>query len=152
MPHNCCCHAQKLKGISTRMVVLAAVSLANSLIAVQSLAGLNVPMYNALKRLATPIVLVAEYLFLGKVAPYEVVAAIALITAGALLAANYDLEFDLKSYTCAIISCILNAANLTMIMSVSTSTSKAKQATTSEILFTNSTLSVLFLLLVRPPS
>jgi hypothetical protein len=122
---------------SRNMALLALVSLANALVAVYSLEGLNVPMYNALKRLASLATLATEFLLLGKVylalfdsfhlspsrlsstcphpsiyAPYpepqtpnpkplnqvsspEVMASIALVTLGALLAANYDMEFDL---------------------------------------------------------
>ena len=43
------------------------------------------------------------------------------------------------------VSCVLNAGNLTMMKLVSTS---KEQATASEILFANSSLSVVFLLMV----
>jgi hypothetical protein len=46
------------------------------------------------------------------------------------------------------VSCVLNAGNLTMMKLVSTS---KEQATASEILFANSSLSVVFLLIVSQP-
>ena len=52
---------------SRNMALLALVSLANALVAVYSLEGLNVPMYNALKRLASLATLATEFLLLGKV-------------------------------------------------------------------------------------
>ena len=67
---------------------------------------------------------------------------------GAIVAGYYDLEFHLKSYAWAMVSCVLGAGNLTMMKLVSTS---KEQATASEILFANSSLSVVFLLIVSQP-
>jgi hypothetical protein len=50
------------------MWITALVSLLNSLVAIGSLEGLNLPMYNALKRMSSPTAIVTEWLLLGKLA------------------------------------------------------------------------------------
>jgi GDP-mannose transporter len=73
----------------------------------------------------------------------EVIGSVLLISMGAIVAGYYDLEFHLKSYAWAMVSCVLGAGNLTMMKLVSTS---KEQATAPEILFANSSLCVAFLL------
>lgn len=82
----------------------------NTIIALKALDGMNIPMYNAVKRCG-PIVclllsqngLTRKY-FIPQETSLLIYAGIALITIGTFLAASGDLDFDLTSYTYGILS------------------------------------------------
>jgi len=84
----------------------------NVAVALAALRDLNVPMYNCLKRLATPTVMVAEWLILKKVPSTKVRIAVSLIVAGAILAGAGDLDFDVSVYVLALSSCVIQAIYL----------------------------------------
>jgi solute carrier family 35 protein len=94
---------------------LAFVSMINTFVAISSLEGLNLPMYNACKRLTSLVTLGMEALVLKRYSSLPIQGTVLLIALGALLAAAHDIEFDLLSYAMALLSCCMNALYLTLI-------------------------------------
>lgn len=122
----------------SQLWALALVSLLNTFVALSSLEGLNVPMYNALKRLTSLVTLLAEFLILNKRASREVSMAVLLIAAGAVLAGLHDLEYAPLSYLWAMGSCCLNALYLTLMKKFQ----DAHPEHSSDLLFVNSAVTV----------
>jgi hypothetical protein len=94
---------------------LTLVSVVNTFVAISSLEGLNLPMYNALKRLTSLVTLVMEAVVLNQYSSSLVQISVFFIAAGALIAAAHDLEMDFLSYSWALGSCCMNALYLTLV-------------------------------------
>jgi len=94
---------------------LTLVSVVNTFVAISSLEGLNLPMYNALKRLTSLVTLVMEAVVLNQYSSPLVQISVFFIAAGALIAAAHDLEMDFLSYSWALGSCCMNALYLTLV-------------------------------------
>jgi uncharacterized membrane protein YgcG len=94
---------------------LTLVSVVNTFVAISSLEGLNLPMYNALKRLTSLVTLVMEAVVLNQYSSSLVQISVFFIAAGALIAAANDLEMDFLSYSWALGSCCMNALYLTLV-------------------------------------
>eukprot|EP01102_Stenamoeba_stenopodia_P022275 TRINITY_DN9220_c0_g1_i1.p1 TRINITY_DN9220_c0_g1~~TRINITY_DN9220_c0_g1_i1.p1 ORF type:complete len:376 (+),score=65.62 TRINITY_DN9220_c0_g1_i1:43-1170(+) len=110
--------------------------LLNLLIALAALEGLNVPMYNTLKRGTTLITLVGEYWFLSKIPSSKTLLSTGFLVFGAFLAGVGDLSFDLTAYCYAGVSCMMQTAYLLQV-------SKAgKELYTLGILYYNCLLSL----------
>eukprot|EP00960_Hanusia_phi_P076467 768564-Hanusia_phi.AAC.6 len=107
--------SRNVMDIVQRLWPLSLVSTINTFVAVSSLEGLNVPMYNALKRLTSLVTLGMEALVLKQYSSLQVQFAVAMIAGGAVIAALHDLEFAPLSYAWAMASCCLNALYLTLV-------------------------------------
>jgi len=70
-----------------------------------SLALVNIPMFNALRRLSTVLVIVGEYFMLGKVTATDEASSVFLMIFGAMVAGWADLTFDLLGYGLSFVSC-----------------------------------------------
>ena len=111
---------------------------ANVGFALASLAKLNVPMYNTLKR-ATPLVVLAwGVVGEGKYPKREVALSVATTVLGCIVAGFGDLSFDLHGYAFAVISCLLQAAYLITVQK----TGAEKGVDSTSLLLYNSLLSI----------
>eukprot|EP01097_Dermamoeba_algensis_P008220 TRINITY_DN5398_c0_g1_i1.p1 TRINITY_DN5398_c0_g1~~TRINITY_DN5398_c0_g1_i1.p1 ORF type:complete len:319 (-),score=34.86 TRINITY_DN5398_c0_g1_i1:436-1392(-) len=85
---------------------------------ITGLAGLqtiNVALYSALRRVTTFVVMVMEWLILGKETPKQEARSIILMVFGAMVAYYGDLQFDLIGYIHVGINCVVTAAYLVYI-------------------------------------
>jgi len=88
---------------------------ANTALALVALNGMNVPMYNALRRCSPLASMILAYLVFTKKPTKKIFISIIIITSGAIIAAHGDLTFDLKAYVFGSFSVLLMALNLTMV-------------------------------------
>ena len=88
---------------------------ANTGFALAGLKSLNIPMYNALKRLSPILVLILKAAMGKKPPSLETVLSVLLIVSGCIVAAAGDLSFDLFGYCCALLSCVLQASYLLLV-------------------------------------
>jgi len=95
-----------------KLSLLSLFYVSNVILALFALSGMNIPMYNAMRRWATNLdkffyfsrcVPIASLLLGPCIYPQRsttsIILAIVLITAGTITAAQGDLDFDFKSYT-----------------------------------------------------
>ena len=102
---------------------------------------LDVPMYSTLKRLTPMMVLLTKWRMTHKAPSRGIFASMALVVLGCFIAGAGDLSFDLRGYSFALASCMLQAAYLLLV-----EYSGAKQGiTTSELLAYNAALSLPFI-------
>lgn len=71
----------------------------------------NVPMFSCIRRLVSPVILVYEYLSLGKVQSKGIQASVACILCGTLIAGWDTLSADLVGYTILMVNNFLTAAS-----------------------------------------
>lgn len=81
-----------------QLALLSFLYLTNVILALFALSGMNIPMYNAMRR-CVPIasLLLGPVIYPQRTTP-QIIGAIILITAGTITAATGDLDFDFKSY------------------------------------------------------
>eukprot|EP01065_Artemidia_motanka_P019696 TRINITY_DN23503_c0_g1_i1.p1 TRINITY_DN23503_c0_g1~~TRINITY_DN23503_c0_g1_i1.p1 ORF type:complete len:355 (+),score=127.35 TRINITY_DN23503_c0_g1_i1:59-1066(+) len=118
---------------------------ANVAFSLAALAGMNIPMYQTLKRTTPCIVLVVSSLMKRAWPPPQVSLSVATITFGTLVAGVGDFDFDMKAYTYALSSCVLQA---TYLLLAERSGSGDDAMSSTELLLLNSGLSAPFLFLV----
>jgi len=75
----------------------------------------NVPMYSALRRLTTFIVIVAQFFMLGKTVSTEELLSVVAMVFGAIIASFGDLTFDLWGYILVGLNCATTAWYLVLI-------------------------------------
>ncbi|KAF3781191.1 UDP-sugar transporter [Nymphaea thermarum] len=81
----------------------------------ESVRGVNVPMYTALRRTTVVFTMIVEYLLTGQKYSYYVVGSVGLIVSGAFIAGARDLSFDYYGYAMVFISNITTAIYLATI-------------------------------------
>jgi solute carrier family 35 protein len=94
-------------------IVLSFFFAVNTVIALFALNGMNIPMYNAMRRCVPIANLLLGVLFLRARPSRGIVISVLTITSGTLVAAFGDINFDAHAYTFGVISVISNAAYLT---------------------------------------
>jgi len=125
-------------------------SLVNSLNAILGFAGLrlvNIPMFLVLRRIATPVVLLFEYVFMKKTSSLLVKQAIAIAVVGTLIAGSSDLTFDLFGYLYTLGNNLSTAAYLILIKMLGAQTGP-DALSSFELLFYNSSMSLPILALL----
>ena len=90
-----------------QLASLSLLYITNVILALFALSGMNIPMYNAMRR-CVPIasLILGPCIYPQRTTTY-IVGSIILITAGTITAANGDLDFDIKSYSygvCSVLS------------------------------------------------
>jgi len=85
----------------------------NTVIALFALNGMNIPMYNAMRRCVPIANLMLGVLFLRSRPSRGIVMSVLTITSGTFVAAFGDINFDAHAYTFGVISVVSNAAYLT---------------------------------------
>ena len=76
----------------------------NTVIALKALDGMNIPMYNAMRRCGPIVCLMLSPCFIRQETNRNIYISIFMITFGTFLAASGDLNFDIKAYTFGVIS------------------------------------------------
>nr|XP_039274155.1 UDP-galactose/UDP-glucose transporter 7-like [Styela clava] len=85
----------------------------NSIMSLSALTGMNIPMYNAIRRCVPIASLVLGFCMLRKQkTTFNIVISIFIITAGTFIAAIGDLDFDLKGYVYGVLSIVSQALYL----------------------------------------
>jgi len=98
----------------------------------------NVPMYSALRRLTTFIVIAGEYVLLNKTVPTFELYSVILMVVGAMIGGWGDLTFDLYGYFLTILNCFVTALYLILIAKKS----KETGLNTFGLMFYNNLLSL----------
>ncbi|XP_072165654.1 uncharacterized protein [Diadema setosum] len=116
----------------------------NSTFALSALSGMNIPMYNVLKRTSPLFFIFLAVFLLKKGWPSKsVIGAVLLTTGGCVIAGFGDLSFEPRAYLCGISSIFLQGVYLTMVERL-----KLKDdMSTNGILFVNSLNCIPFLLI-----
>ncbi|XP_077223128.1 UDP-N-acetylglucosamine transporter UGNT1-like [Tasmannia lanceolata] len=94
---------------------IAASYLLYMLVSMESVRGVNVPMYTTLRRTTVVFTMLAEYLLTGQRYTYSVVGSVGLIVFGAFVAGSRDLSYDSYGYVVVFISNITTAIYLATI-------------------------------------
>ncbi|CAM6128595.1 unnamed protein product [Calypogeia fissa] len=111
---------------------------ANVGFALAGLQALNIPVFNALKRLTPVLVVGAKYLIGDAIPSRHVLFSVLLIVAGCIVASFGDLSFDLVGYTLALTSCVLQTTYLLLVEK----SGSEKGYNSHELLLYNATLSL----------
>ncbi|XP_010250172.1 PREDICTED: UDP-sugar transporter sqv-7-like isoform X1 [Nelumbo nucifera] len=85
------------------------------LASMESVRGVNVPMYTTLRRTTVVFTMIVEYLLTGQKYSYSVVGSVGLIVFGAFIAGARDLSFDSYGYAIVFIANITTAIYLATI-------------------------------------
>ncbi|GMJ07517.1 UDP-GlcNAc transporter 1 [Hibiscus trionum] len=94
---------------------LAVAYLLYMLITMESVRGINVPMYTTLRRTTVAFTMTVEYLLTGRKHSSYVIGSVGIIIFGAFVAGARDLSFDAYSYTIVFIANICTALYLASI-------------------------------------
>ncbi|CAI7922046.1 unnamed protein product, partial [Closterium sp. NIES-54] len=105
-----------------RVLPLSLSYMLNVVISMASIRGVNVPMYTALRRTTVAFTLIAERLLASKQHSAYTLVSVAVIVAGALLAAVRDFSFEAYGYSIVLLSNITTALYLTLIARLGKST------------------------------
>ncbi|XP_022754170.1 uncharacterized protein LOC111302604 [Durio zibethinus] len=92
------------------------------LITMESVRGINVPMYTTLRRTTVAFTMIVEYLLTGRKHSLYVVGSVGIIILGAFVAGARDLSFDAYSYSIVFIANICTAIYLASIARIGKST------------------------------
>ncbi|KAL8129589.1 hypothetical protein V2J09_018744 [Rumex salicifolius] len=85
------------------------------LVSMESVRGINVPMYTTLRRTTVVITMAVEFLLTGQKYSRYIVASVAVIIVGAFVAGARDLSFDAYSYSIVLLSNLCTAVYLASI-------------------------------------
>lgn len=77
-----------------------------------ALAKTNVPLFSALRRLSTLVVIIGEYYLLGKVTPGDESQSVVIMVLGAMIAGMGDITFDFIGSLYILFNCIVTAGYL----------------------------------------
>ncbi|XAR69386.1 hypothetical protein NMG60_11000937 [Bertholletia excelsa] len=94
---------------------LALTYLLYMLATMESVRGVNVPMYTTLRRTAVAFTMVMEYVLAGQRYTSSIVGSVALIVLGAFIAGAHDLSFDPYAYAIVLVANITTAIYLATI-------------------------------------
>jgi len=123
--------ARKLVGLGVAFTGMVVTGLA-------ALKYVNVPMYSALRRLTTFIVIIVQFILIKKTVSREEFLSVVAMVLGALIASIGDLSFDLWGYFLVGLNCVVTAWYLVLI-------SKKQQETQLEsfgLMFYNNIFSI----------
>lgn len=95
-----------------KLSLLSLFYVSNVILALCALSGMNIPMYNAMRRCVPIASLLLGPCIYPQRSTTSIILAIVLITAGTITAAQGDLDFDFKSYTFGSLSVLTQALYL----------------------------------------
>jgi len=98
----------------------------------------NVPIYGALRRITTFLVIIGERLFLGRTTPTDEVLSVIFMVLGATIAGLGDIDFSMFGYTLVMLNCLITALYLVYIAKTTAET----KLDTFGLMFYNSLLSI----------
>ncbi|XP_030049502.1 nucleotide sugar transporter SLC35D2 isoform X2 [Microcaecilia unicolor] len=99
------------KQIPRKLFPLPLIYIGNHLSGLASTQKLSLPMFTVLRKFAIPITLVLEILLLRKRYPLSIILSVCAIIVGAIVAAGFDLSFNLEGYIIVLLNDIFTAAN-----------------------------------------
>ncbi|XP_038712706.1 UDP-N-acetylglucosamine transporter UGNT1-like isoform X2 [Tripterygium wilfordii] len=85
------------------------------LVTMESVRGINIPMYTALRRTTVAVTMIVEYLLTGKKHSLPVVGSVGIILLGAFIAGARDLSFDAYGYAVVFMANLCTAIYLALI-------------------------------------
>ncbi|XP_040371151.1 UDP-N-acetylglucosamine transporter UGNT1 isoform X2 [Rosa chinensis] len=91
------------------------VPLKTLLVTMESVRGINVPMYTTLRRTSIAFTMVVEYILTGQKHSYRVLGSVGIIILGAFIAGARDLSFDAYGYAVVFVANISTAIYLASI-------------------------------------
>ncbi|KAK6912575.1 Sugar phosphate transporter domain [Dillenia turbinata] len=98
-----------------RTVPLSLAYLLYMLVTMESVRGVNVPMYTSLRRTTVVFTMIVEYVLAGQKYTSSVVGSVGLIVLGAFIAGARDLSFDTQGYAVVFVANITTAIYLATI-------------------------------------
>jgi len=98
-----------------KLVVLGAAFTAMVVTGLAALKYVNVPMYSALRRLTTFLVIIAQFVMINKRVSREEFLSVVAMVVGAMIASIGDLSFDLWGYFLVGLNCVVTAWYLVLI-------------------------------------
>jgi solute carrier family 35 protein len=99
------------RGILLEVLPISLMFLGNVITGLGSTQSLNLPMFTALRRFSILITMLGEFFLLKREASAPIVISVALMVGGALIAAIYDLTFDLVGYILVLLNDLFTAMN-----------------------------------------
>lgn len=85
------------------------------LASMESVRGVNVPMYTTLRRTTVVLTMIVEYLLTGQKYQYSIIVSVGLIVFGAFVAGARDLSFDMYGYAVVLVANLTTAIYLATI-------------------------------------
>lgn len=85
------------------------------LASMESVRGVNVPMYTTLRRTTVVFTMIMEYLLTGQKYAYSIIGSVALIILGAFIAGARDLSYDTYGYAIVLVANVTTAIYLATI-------------------------------------
>lgn len=104
----------------------------------------NVPMYGALRRITTFIVMIGERIILGRQVAFDEALSIYLMVFGAIIAGAGDISFSMIGYLLIMANCVITALYLILIAKKS----KETRLDTFGLMFYNNLLSLPFVVIL----
>ncbi|KAG8455322.1 hypothetical protein GDO86_001500 [Hymenochirus boettgeri] len=98
------------KQIPKKLFPLPLLYIGNHLTGLSSTKNLSLPMFTVLRKFSIPLTLILEMIVLGKRFSFSVVASVITIITGALIAASYDLSFNLEGYILVLLNDLFTAS------------------------------------------
>jgi len=129
--------------IFCEIMPISCMFLGNVLCGLGSTKSLSIPMFTALRRASILMIMVGEYAILGLKPSKATLISITLMVGGAVIAALYDLSFDLTGYVMVFSNNIFTAMNGVWMKKASLSGKCSKMG----LLFYNSLFSAIIMLL-----
>jgi len=126
------------KELGKQLFPLAACFCGMVLTGLAALQWVNVPMFSALRRLTTFIVIAGQYFVLHKTVPADEFQSVVLMVIGAMVASWGDITFDPWGYTLTALNCIVTASYLVLI----SKKSKETKLDTFGLMYYNNVLSL----------
>jgi len=131
-------------GIFIEVVPISAMFLGNVICGLGSTKSLNLPMFTALRRFSILMTMFGEVFVLNKIPSISVVISVLMMVGGALVAAYYDLAFDLQGYVLVLLNDLFTALSGVYMKKATISSKCSKMG----VLFYNSLFSAVALFIV----
>jgi len=99
------------RGIILEVLPISLMFLGNVVTGLGSTQSLNLPMFTALRRFSILMTMLGEFFLLKREVSAPIVISVVLMVGGALIAAIYDLTFDLVGYVLVLLNDLFTAMN-----------------------------------------
>ncbi|OCT97944.1 UDP-N-acetylglucosamine/UDP-glucose/GDP-mannose transporter [Xenopus laevis] len=96
--------------VSKKLFPLPLLYIGNHLTGLSSTQKLSLPMFTVLRKFSIPLTLILEMIILRKRFSFSVVASVTTIIMGALIAASFDLSFNLEGYILVLLNDLFTAS------------------------------------------
>eukprot|EP00079_Xenopus_tropicalis_P010296 XP_002935028.1 PREDICTED: UDP-N-acetylglucosamine/UDP-glucose/GDP-mannose transporter isoform X1 [Xenopus tropicalis] len=96
--------------VPKKLFPLPLLYIGNHLTGLSSTQKLSLPMFTVLRKFSIPLTLILEMIILRKRFPFSVVSSVTTIIMGALIAASFDLSFNLEGYILVLLNDLFTAS------------------------------------------